>query len=724
MLHGCALFLTKDGLHTEVFFTMRITNKIMQNNSLYNINNNKITEDQLNTMLATGKKITRPSDDPVIAIRALRLRSNVTQLSQYYEKNAKDAESWLDVTADALSTVTSVLTDAVKQATKGANKDLTVDDLDTIVAQMEALSKEYYATGNVDYAGRYIFTGYRTDTSLTFSTTTTADYTGINDEFNATDVSTSSRVAGMSKLESTNLLAQSTEAVVEESNIVEYNVGKIRLSYDNLNYRSGDNDFSAPSLKWRENLKQPATSSVNGNAELIKLTYTTALGATHHVSLPTLDGLEKGESYTVTSEGIVYNVTSNADGSHNIKATEGVTEYEFVVDKNGVYDTSHQSSNIESGTASTETVQKTTLTFTNEQGERVSFKLPLVDAIGQTYNMKLEYDGRIATAVINSDGTYTVTDGSVTNNADRTVTRNIINVTANGSVYSSYKETTLEIPSSNIIYTTTSEEDIDEVYKTIDSTPTGSVAYLNAATGEVLLNKELSDKLATLPKLINANAINVVYDKKEWDSGDIRPQNLFNCTYTDDNGKKILYNKGSAAHDIAYDVGFAQSVVVNTTADAVFTTGVKRDIDDLSNMLGTLKQIKATIKTLEEKLSGAAKESAEWNKIDAELSAAQKAYNYQREGIQKEFEHKITSLQGALDTANIAVTDNGTRSKRLDLVNSRLMTQTTTFQSLQSENEDIDLATTVTQLTSAQVTYEASLMATGKISQTSLMNYI
>lgn len=105
---------------------MRITNKIMQNNSLYNINNNKVTEDQLNTMMATGKKITRPSDDPVIAIRALRLRSNVTQLSQYYEKNAKDAQSWLEVTADALSTVTSVLTDCVKQATKGANKDLTL----------------------------------------------------------------------------------------------------------------------------------------------------------------------------------------------------------------------------------------------------------------------------------------------------------------------------------------------------------------------------------------------------------------------------------------------------------------------------------------------------------------------------------------------------------------------------------------------------------------------
>ena len=170
-------------------------------------------------------------------------------------------------------------------------------------------------------------------------------------------------------------------------------------------------------------------------------------------------------------------------------------------------------------------------------------------------------------------------------------------------------------------------------------------------------------------------------------------------------------------------MGFAQSVVVNTTADAVFTTSVKRDVDDLSTMLGELKQMEATIKILEDKMN-ASSSSSEKARIEVEIDAAQKAFNYQRENIQKEFEHKITSLQKALDNANIAVTDNGTRCKRLDLVNSRLMTQTTTFKTLQSENEDIDLAETVTQLTSAQTTYEASLMATGKISQTSLMNYI
>lgn len=88
---------------------MRMTNKIMQNNSLYNINNNKELQDKLSTQMSTKKKISRPSDDPVIAIRALRLRSDVSQITQYYSKNAKDAESWLKVTGDALETTLSLI---------------------------------------------------------------------------------------------------------------------------------------------------------------------------------------------------------------------------------------------------------------------------------------------------------------------------------------------------------------------------------------------------------------------------------------------------------------------------------------------------------------------------------------------------------------------------------------------------------------------------------------
>ena len=705
---------------------MRITNKIMQNNSLYNINNNKVAEDQLNAMMSTGKRITRPSDDPVIAIRALRLRSNVTQLSQYYEKNAKDAESWLDVTADSLSTVTDVLTDAVKQATKGANMDLTLDDLSIIVTQMDALSKEYYSTGNVDYAGRYVFTGYRTDTALSFSKTTTSDYTDINDEFNSGDVGSSKRVLGNYLLDSS-ALSSATEVPVE-SDITECTIGRIRLSYDNLNYISGDGNTAT--LKYREDLTQPATSTVNGTVNVINATYKNTSGETKYISVP-LDTYSDTDttSKTVTIDGITYTATQNDDGTYKIDFTDGDgNSCTIALTANGVYDEENSTTDyIQSASTAIGSVSESTITYTNgTAGTQTSVTIPLLAVIGQTYSITLD-DAHVAT--VNSDGTYTVKTTTSTAEDNGTASNVVVNVTSNGSIHSSYKEYSLEIPTDNIIYSTTSEEEIDAIYTTLsEDTSETAVAYLNAATGEVLLNGYLQDKLSVLPDIINANSMDVVYDKKEWESGDIRPENLFNCTYNyqDTNGedKQILYNKGSAAHTIAYDVGFAQSVVVNTTADAVFTTDVKRDIDDLNSILNKLKQIDGTITNLEGKLAAETKDTDEYNNIKKEISAAEKSYNYFRSQLQEEFEHKITSMQKALDTANIAVTDNGTRSKRLDLISTRLMGQTTTFKTLKSENEDADLAETITHLTSAQVTYEASLMATGKISQTSLMNYI
>ncbi len=698
---------------------MRITNKIMQNNSLYNINNNKVSEDQLNTMMATGKKITRPSDDPVIAIRALRLRSNVTQLSQYYEKNAKDAQSWLEVTADALSTVTSVLTDCVKQATKGANKDLTLDDLATIVSQMDALSDEYYATGNVDYAGRYIFTGYRTDTALTFDKASTADYRDINDEFRAGAVSTSSRIIGKHLLDSSTILNADSSATLE-SQIVETTVGRIRLSYDNLNYRYGEG--SEVELKFRQDMKQPATSSVSTTKPTIDLTFKDEDGVTRYVALPINS---PATDFQVTSEGITYKALKNGDGTYNITGIDAVNgkTYEFYLTSEGLFDDNKRTKSpsvIQSANTEIVNRQVSTVTYTTEDGQIPPLEVPLLPAIGQSYSMSLSREGYFAT--VNSDGTFTVKNNIATDNGDGTYSNQVVQLTGNGSVHSSYIETTLVMDEEHILYTTSTEQQIDDAYADLYNNPTGMRAYLNAATGEVLLNENLRNKLSTLPDIINANSIDVVYDKKEWIKGDIRPENLFSTNYIDENGKEILYNKGTANHDIAYDVGFAQSVVVNTTADAVFTTNVKRDVDDLSKMLGELQQLATIIKTLKDKKEAAVGEDQKL-KVGQELASAQKAYDYLREELQQEFEHKITSMQKSLDVANIAVTDNGTRAKRLDLINSRLMDQTTTFKTLQSDNEDIDLAEAATQLTTAQITYEASLMATGKISQTSLMNY-
>ena len=147
---------------------MRITNKIIQNNSLTNINTNKVLQDKLSTMIATNKKIARPSEDPIIALRSLRLRTSVNQTSQYLEKNVQDAKSWLEVTEKAITTLSDVITDVRKQYTKATSSTLTSSDRKIIIEDLKALSEEIYNTGNADFAGRSVFTGYRTEEELTF----------------------------------------------------------------------------------------------------------------------------------------------------------------------------------------------------------------------------------------------------------------------------------------------------------------------------------------------------------------------------------------------------------------------------------------------------------------------------------------------------------------------------------------------------------------------------
>ena len=110
--------------------------------------------------------------------------------------------------------------------------------------------------------------------------------------------------------------------------------------------------------------------------------------------------------------------------------------------------------------------------------------------------------------------------------------------------------------------------------------------------------------------------------------------------------------------------------------------------------------------------------------INKQLDAANKALSSLMEKAQKMFESGITKMQGHLDTANLAVTNCGTRSKKLELITTRLMSQKTNFETLESENENVDITEVAIQLSSAELTYEAALMATGKIMKTSLMDYI
>ncbi|MGN0482615.1 MAG: flagellar hook-associated protein 3 [Lachnospiraceae bacterium] len=146
---------------------MRVTNSMINRNNIYNINNNKTAVDRMNTQMSTQKKISRPSEDPVIAIRSLRLRTTLSEINQFYEKNIPDAESWLDVTEGALYNIVTLLGDVNKQCNYGANGSLTQDNRNDILKNLKGIKSQIYAEMNTDEAGRSVFGGYKTNKTVT-----------------------------------------------------------------------------------------------------------------------------------------------------------------------------------------------------------------------------------------------------------------------------------------------------------------------------------------------------------------------------------------------------------------------------------------------------------------------------------------------------------------------------------------------------------------------------
>ena len=171
-------------------------------------------------------------------------------------------------------------------------------------------------------------------------------------------------------------------------------------------------------------------------------------------------------------------------------------------------------------------------------------------------------------------------------------------------------------------------------------------------------------------------------------------------------------------------MGLNQTIRVNSTADQCFQHGIGREADDLVNAMQDVLDLETVQTNLKKLLEKAEEGSTDADTLQKQLDAVEKALTYAKDKEQKLFERGITSFQGYLDDASLCITECGTRSSKLSLVKSRMQNQKTTFETLKSENEDIDITEVAIQLKSAELTYQAALMATGKVSQTTLLNFI
>lgn len=141
---------------------MRVTQGMLTSQFLRGINDSYSRLSKYQQQLNTGKKISRPSDDPVVATMGMQYRSNVQHIEQY-ERNLSTAYKWLDGGDAALDEGTDVLQRVNELLVEASNGTYEENNRGDIGEEVEQLKQQLAAVANTKVGDQYIFNG--TDTN-------------------------------------------------------------------------------------------------------------------------------------------------------------------------------------------------------------------------------------------------------------------------------------------------------------------------------------------------------------------------------------------------------------------------------------------------------------------------------------------------------------------------------------------------------------------------------
>lgn len=130
-------------------------------NRLQDINSNLIDTQQ---QLSTGKKVNKPSDDPVAAARILKLDQEL-QRSETYGRNANLADNRLKQEESTLASAVDIIQRVRELTVQAGNGSLSANDRQSISAELkERLGQLANIANTRDASGEYIFSGFQGST--------------------------------------------------------------------------------------------------------------------------------------------------------------------------------------------------------------------------------------------------------------------------------------------------------------------------------------------------------------------------------------------------------------------------------------------------------------------------------------------------------------------------------------------------------------------------------
>ncbi|MGD8702134.1 MAG: flagellar hook-associated protein FlgL, partial [Desulfosarcina sp.] len=138
---------------------MRVSSKIMAEHMKANLakQSTQLMETQLK--LATGKRINKPSDDPIGIGKVLDYRSTLNAIEQYRE-NIVDAKTRVEYTETVLGQISEFIEEAKKIA---ANPD--TEDKTALAQEIANIRQQVLGLANSKYGANFLFSGHNSDTA-------------------------------------------------------------------------------------------------------------------------------------------------------------------------------------------------------------------------------------------------------------------------------------------------------------------------------------------------------------------------------------------------------------------------------------------------------------------------------------------------------------------------------------------------------------------------------
>jgi flagellar hook-associated protein 3 FlgL len=159
---------------------MRITNNMISKNLFANVSRARERMADLQTDIATSKKLREPSDDPSGYFRATNFKLLISKNEQYL-KNINQISDRNTETIAALDTAVTILTNAKELAVQGASETLDAQARESLAKNIDQMLESLLSVGNTKYNGKFIFGGTQTIGTPPFSRESgTIEYQGNN----------------------------------------------------------------------------------------------------------------------------------------------------------------------------------------------------------------------------------------------------------------------------------------------------------------------------------------------------------------------------------------------------------------------------------------------------------------------------------------------------------------------------------------------------------------